>query len=171
MNNDDIRSKVLETATEFSIRHPNEGIKTEIFEDLFEQELEKFTYFKDTMSGNERRQSGLLEEITKTNEAFLNSRKSDPITKQREQVLQRLDVALSKHQEILVNLSEALQFYQDFAKLLDQLRATVREVSLSTLGQRFGVSPLTVTDFGGTALRAQRDLLPSGSMQGEQRRR
>jgi hypothetical protein len=35
---------------------------------------------------------------------------------------------MSKHSELLNNLAEALQFYQDFAKLLDQLRDTVREV-------------------------------------------
>ena len=49
--------------------------------------------------------------------------------KEREEALQRLDVALSKHQEIRQNLTEALNFYREFANLLDQLRATVREVS------------------------------------------
>lgn len=49
--------------------------------------------------------------------------------RQREEVLQRFENAFSKQQEIAQNLSEALQFYQDFAKLLDQLRNTVREVS------------------------------------------
>ena len=47
--------------------------------------------------------------------------------------MQRLDIAMSKHSEVLNNLAEALQFYQDFAKLLDQLRDTVREVRKTML--------------------------------------
>lgn len=62
-----------------------------------------------------------------TNEKFVAARQNDPILQEREEALQRLDIAMSKHSEILNNLSEALQFYQDFAKLLDQLRDTVRE--------------------------------------------
>ena len=66
--------------------------------------------------------------------------------KEREEALQRLDVALSKHQEIRQNLTEALNFYREFANLLDQLRATVREVSRSFRPLCAGVPP-TDTDF------------------------
>lgn len=62
-----------------------------------------------------------------TNAKFTAARQNDPVLKEREEALQRLDIAMAKHSEILNNLSEALQFYQDFAKLLDQLRDTVRE--------------------------------------------
>ena len=66
--------------------------------------------------------------LQETNEKFIAARQNDPIQRQREEVLQRFEIAFSKQQEIALNLSEALQFYQDFAKLLDQLRNTVREV-------------------------------------------
>lgn len=66
--------------------------------------------------------------MQETNRQFIAARQNDPIQRQREEVLQRFEIAFSKHQEIALNLREALQFYQDFAKLLDQLRNTVREV-------------------------------------------
>lgn len=68
--------------------------------------------------------------VQSLNERFLAARRNDPILKEREVALQRLDLAIDKQREIAINLSEALSFYQEFAGLLDQLRSTVKEVSV-----------------------------------------
>lgn len=98
------------------------------FDSLFQEHLEKYSVFCDTLAGNERKQDDLLDRISKTNERFVHARTNDPTAKEREETLQRLDTAFAKFKDIGSNLREAFHFYQDFAKLLDQLRVTVREV-------------------------------------------
>jgi hypothetical protein len=39
-------------------------IETAMFEDTFQQELRKYSFFRDTLSGNERKQTDLLARIT-----------------------------------------------------------------------------------------------------------
>ena len=124
---DDIRPLVLREAANLASTS-TETVEAAHFEDIFQLELQKYGIYRDLLAGNERRQDELLAEITRTNEEFLAARKTDPILKEREESFQKFDVALSKHQEIAVNLTEALRFYQDCARLLDQLRNTVKEV-------------------------------------------
>lgn len=125
--NDDVRELILRRADDLQSRS-SDKLDPSQFESLYEKELEKYSFYRDTLAGNERKQSALLAEIRIANDRFLESRRNNDVTKQREEALQRLDTAFAKHAEISVNLSEALQFYQEFAKLLDQLRGTVREV-------------------------------------------
>ena len=124
---DDIRPLVLQEAARYSSAS-GEKIEAAYFEDLFQQQMQKYSFYRDTLSGNERKQNQILAKIRKTNEDFLAVRRSDPVLRDREEALQKLDLAIAKHQEIAVNISEALHFYKDFATLLDQLRGTVREV-------------------------------------------
>lgn len=60
--NDDIRPLVLRKTGEIS-SSSGDKIETAMFEDLFQEELRKYAFFKDTLSGNERKQVDLLNRI------------------------------------------------------------------------------------------------------------
>lgn len=59
---DDIRSVVLRKTQEIT-SHSEDRIETAMFEEIFQQELRKYSFFKDTLSGNERKQEELLKRI------------------------------------------------------------------------------------------------------------
>ena len=127
VTSDSIRASVMQMASELSAQS-GEQLSTAQFEDVLQEEFTKYAFYADTLAGNQRRQEDLLSTAKQTNQQFLSARKSDATTKERERVLQQYDNAIVKYHELSANLTEALQFYQNFAKLLDQLRQNVKEV-------------------------------------------
>lgn len=97
------------------------------FEPLFEKELQPFEKLREEIEASERSQEERLEIVCQRNEEFIESRKVDNFTSKREQALQTMDLAYSKHREIANNLVEGLQFYNSLAKLLSDLRDNVKQ--------------------------------------------
>lgn len=58
-HNDDIRPLVLRKTAEITASS-GDKVETSMFEDLFQTELRKYSAFKDTLAGNERKQDDLL---------------------------------------------------------------------------------------------------------------
>ena len=59
---DNVRPLVMKKLAELQTRS-SEKIEAAQFEDLFEKELHKYNFYKDTLAGNERRQQDLLQRI------------------------------------------------------------------------------------------------------------
>ena len=59
---DDIRPLVLEENSAFGSRS-SEKIEAAHFEDLLQRQLQKYSFYRDTLAGNERRQQDLLEKV------------------------------------------------------------------------------------------------------------
>ncbi|KAI0091182.1 BRO1-domain-containing protein [Irpex rosettiformis] len=124
VDTDDITPRILKVAT--AIERWVE-VKPSMFEDVVDEEMEKFEKFKDDLEDVEVKQEMLLESIKERNEVFIQSRKEDPSVKDREHALQSLDLAYHMYKEITRNLDEGLKFYNEFGHILAQFRATCKD--------------------------------------------
>ncbi|KAF5371831.1 hypothetical protein D9615_009578 [Tricholomella constricta] len=131
-----------------------------MFEDVSDEELAKFDRFLREMAEIEQRQSGILAEIQRRNELFLQSRKDDPAVKEREHALQSLDLAYHKYREITRNLDEGFKvgFYNDLATIFLQFKeacknwSRLRNQQIHSLSRSF--QALSVGGGGGTNVAA-----------------
>ncbi|ODN73147.1 pH-response regulator protein palA/RIM20 [Cryptococcus amylolentus CBS 6039] len=120
---DDIRPQVLQEATRLA--HGGTGdVKTEWFEDIFHKALDKYEGLRREIDEEAEKQDELLNRIRTQNEEFLSQRKDDPIVKERERRLQDMDLAYWKWREIVDNAEEGIKFYNSFAEMLGQFKAT-----------------------------------------------
>ncbi|KAF8910637.1 BRO1-like domain-containing protein [Gymnopilus junonius] len=116
---DDIQARIMKAASGFE-RLAN--VTPDMFEDISDEELSKFDKFLVEMGEMERRQQDIVAEIQNLNKQFLDSRKGDPVIKDRENALQALDLAYFRYREITRNLDEGFKFYNDLAGILIQFK-------------------------------------------------
>ena len=76
-------------------------------------------------------QSNVIDRIKVSNTAFLASRKATPALKQREEVINRLEVAYQTYKTLLSNVVEGNKFYLDLVGLCEKLHKSVEEFLLS----------------------------------------
>ncbi|KAJ7364036.1 BRO1-like domain-containing protein [Mycena albidolilacea] len=117
---DDIYPRVLSAASGLE---KLAEVKPEMFEDVSDQELAKYDKFLEEINRGESRQAELLATIERRNEQFLQSRREDPSLKARENALRALDLSYQKYREIVKNLNEGIQFYNDLAQILIDFKA------------------------------------------------
>ncbi|KAG8835885.1 pH-response regulator protein palA/rim20 [Serendipita sp. 399] len=136
-------------------------VKAEMFEDVMEEELQKYDKFKSEITATANEQKELLKKIEERNAALLQSRHEDPINKNLEKLVKNLNAAYTKYKEIVQNCGEGLKFYNDFAQHLKDLRdackdwayarkqkmnAMVEELELINLNTPPNQSPITPSD-------------------------
>ncbi|KAI0077917.1 pH-response regulator [Panus rudis PR-1116 ss-1] len=123
---DDITQRIIKAAS--GIERWVE-VQPAMFEDILDEELLKYEKFRTALQDNERKQEDLLQSIkaSEHNTLLLQSRKEDPIVKEREHALQSLDLSYHKYKEISRNLEEGLRFYNDFGNILTQFKETCRQ--------------------------------------------
>ena len=93
-------------------------IEPAIFENLFEDRLERYDDDKKIVLREKESQSQLSTRIQEANAAFTTARRGDSSTKEREQALQRLENAYFKYKEIVSNLNTGRKFYNDLATIV-----------------------------------------------------
>ncbi|KAL9714113.1 pH-response regulator protein palA/rim20 [Leucoagaricus gongylophorus] len=133
---DDIQPRILRVASGFERLTE---LRAEMFEDILDEELAKYDVSLREMRTYQQRQGAVIADIKVINEQFLQSRRDDPLVKDREHALQSLDLAYFTYRGIVRNLeegfkvgsqvwhcypelSEYLQFYNDFANILSQFK-------------------------------------------------
>ncbi|KAF9563243.1 BRO1-domain-containing protein [Agrocybe pediades] len=116
---DDIRPRIMKAAAGFERLA---DVTPAMFEDLSDEELAKYDRYLSEMDDLERKQQEIINDIRSRNKQFLESRKDDPIVKEREEALQSLDLAYFKYREITRNLDEGYKFYNDLAGILVQFK-------------------------------------------------
>jgi programmed cell death 6-interacting protein len=90
---------------------------------IFQRELKKFDELAESISRNVEQQEQLFERIADANSRFVASRQSsDPNLQQRQEALQRIDIALRVHPELLANLNEGIQFYATLQDMLGKFK-------------------------------------------------
>ena len=99
-----------------------QNIEPAMFEDLFEDRLHQYDEEKNELKVEAGRQEDLLTEIKQANTAFVDARKGDNSTREREQALQRLENGYSKYKEIVGNVKTGRDFYNDLAKMVTRFR-------------------------------------------------
>ncbi|KAL9604993.1 MAG: hypothetical protein Q9219_000181 [cf. Caloplaca sp. 3 TL-2023] len=118
VKDDDINSAILAETARFEREYPMQKIEPAIFENLFEDRLERYDEDKKLVSSEKESQSQLATRIQEANAAFTTARRGDSSTKEREQALQRLENAYFKYKEIVSNLNTGRKFYNDLAAMV-----------------------------------------------------
>ncbi|KAI0671768.1 BRO1-domain-containing protein [Trametes maxima] len=121
---DDITQRVSKAATAME---QWVNVQPAMFEDILDEELSKYDKFRVQLEENGEKQEELLRSVKERHAEFIRSRKEDVIVKERELALQSLDLAYHKYKEIVRNLEEGQQFYNDFSTLLSDFRAACKD--------------------------------------------
>jgi programmed cell death 6-interacting protein len=121
---DDIQPRIMKAASGFERLTE---VTPDMFEDISDEELAKFDKFLVEMDEITRKQFEILGEIQVSDtcpesqyrdslqslqtrdKLFLDSRRDDPVVKERENALQSLDLAYFKYREITRNLDEGFK--------------------------------------------------------------
>ncbi|KAJ3987962.1 BRO1-like domain-containing protein [Lentinula detonsa] len=103
------------------------GVHPAMFEDVSNDELAKYDKFITWMKKLEGKQEQVVGSIRTENELFLKSRKDSELVKAREQALQSLDFSYHKYKEIIQNLEEGINFYNDLSGILLQFKDDCRQ--------------------------------------------
>ena len=125
MRRDEIIGKINEVYNNNFDSNNNDRIDMMIFDELFENEMIKYDKIQLELNSNELNQAGLLENIKILNTDFLNLKMHGGKYEERQSCLQNLDLSYYTYVEIKNNLSEGLQFYNDFSNLLQSLKTSV----------------------------------------------
>ena len=92
------------------------------FEDLFEKRLETYEPDRDMLVQEQEDQDQLVARIREANKGFVEARKGDSSTKEREKALQELENGYLKYKELVNNLDNARKFYNDLANHVSRFR-------------------------------------------------
>ncbi|KAF2872702.1 BRO1-like domain-containing protein [Massariosphaeria phaeospora] len=123
---DDINPGLLREAARLEREYPMQNIEAAQFENLFDKRLEMYDVDQDMVKDEAREQQDAIKRLQDANAAFINARKGDQSTKQREQALQSLENAYFKYKEIISNLDVGRKFYNDLAKIVNRFRDECR---------------------------------------------
>ncbi|CAK5268540.1 unnamed protein product [Mycena citricolor] len=104
-------------------------VKPDMFEEVMDQELSKYDKFLQELERAGEKQKGLLRTIDSSNEKFVESRRDDPAVRAREEALRVLELGYHKYREIVKNLNEGIQFYNDLAQIFTDFKATCKNWS------------------------------------------
>ncbi|KAL9077534.1 MAG: hypothetical protein Q9157_003363 [Trypethelium eluteriae] len=123
---DDVNPDLLKEAARLEREYPMQAIEAVQFEDFFETRLQR--YDTDHAMNKEEReeQDDISTRLQHANTAFLDARRGDTSTREREQALQSLENAYYKYKEIISNLDVGRKFYNDLAKMVARYRDDCR---------------------------------------------
>ena len=102
--------------------YPMQKIEAAQFEDLFEKRLENYEPDRDMLVQEQEDQDQLAARIREANKGFVEARKGDSSTKEREKALQELENGYLKYKELVNNLDTARKFYNDLANHVSRFR-------------------------------------------------
>ncbi|CAI6338206.1 unnamed protein product [Periconia digitata] len=123
---DDINPELLREAARLEREYPMQNIEAVQFENLFDKRLQMYDVDQDMVKQELQDQLEAIRRLEAANNAFVNARRGDQSTKQREQALQSLENAYYKYKEIIANLDVGRKFYNDLAKIVNRFRDDCR---------------------------------------------
>jgi programmed cell death 6-interacting protein len=118
--------ELLREAARLEREYPMQTIEAVQFEGLFDKRLQMYDVDQDMVKDEAREQDEAIKKLQDANAAFVNARRGDQSTKQREQALQSLENAYFKYKEIISNLDVGRKFYNDLAKIVNRFRDEAR---------------------------------------------
>ncbi|TIB74657.1 BRO1-domain-containing protein [Wallemia mellicola] len=118
---DNIRPKIIKVFQE----QQEDKVDMGVFDGLYESEMLKYDQIYQEFESNSNNQESLLSTIRQLYNAFEKRKETDKGYIARQEKLQALDLAYYTYIEIKNNLSEGLQFYNDFSKLAHELKGSV----------------------------------------------
>ncbi|KAK6601181.1 BRO1-like domain-containing protein [Botrytis cinerea] len=120
---DDINHSILAETARLEREYPATPVVPAHFEDFFERRL-SHTYDADltSLKTESEEQEKLLQQLEIANTSFIKARAGDTSTREREQALQKLEMAYYKYKEIVNNVDGGRKFYNDLAKIVGRFR-------------------------------------------------
>lgn len=118
--------ELLREAARLEREYPMQNIEAVQFETLFDKRLQMYDSDQDMVKNEAREQQEAVKRLQDTNAVFVNARRGDQSTKQREHALQTLENAYYKYKEIIANLDVGRKFYNDLAKIVSRFRDDCR---------------------------------------------
>jgi programmed cell death 6-interacting protein len=113
---------LLGEAARLEREYPMQKIEAAQFESLFEQRLEAYEPDREMLVQEQEDQDQIAARLREANRAFLDARKGDSSTREREKALQELETGYLKYKEIVTNLETARKFYNDLANHVSRFR-------------------------------------------------
>lgn len=126
MHTDNSDSDLLREAARLEREYPMQTIEAVQFENLFDKRLGMYDVDQEMVKTEANEQRAAIARLKEANAAFVNARKGDQSTKQREQALQSLENAFFKYKEIISNLDVGRKFYNDLARIVNRFRDDAR---------------------------------------------
>ncbi|KAL9095676.1 MAG: hypothetical protein Q9165_002108 [Trypethelium subeluteriae] len=123
---DDVNPDLLKEAARLEREYPMQAIEAVQFEDFFETRLQRYDTDHATNKEEQEEQDDISTRLQHANTAFLDARRGDTSTREREQALQSLENAYYKYKEIISNLDVGRKFYNDLAKMVARYRDDCR---------------------------------------------
>ncbi|MCJ1308368.1 pH-response regulator protein palA/rim20 [Agyrium rufum] len=120
-------SAILAETARLEREYPLQKIEPAQFEELFEARLAQYDDDRQAVIDQRDEQEQLAAALKDANRSFLNARKGDSSTREREQAIQRLENAYIKYGEIVSNLETGRKFYNDLAKITNRFRDACRD--------------------------------------------
>ncbi|EGC42025.1 conserved hypothetical protein [Histoplasma capsulatum var. duboisii H88] len=120
---DSIHAALLKEAGRLEREFPMQRIEASQFEDLFAERLKQYDGDRKMLLEEEQKaQLAIVEQLRDANRNFVNVRRGDSSTKEREKALQELENGYVRYKEIIGNVEVGRKFYNDLAKLVRRFR-------------------------------------------------
>jgi len=119
---DDIGPALLSEAARLEREYPMQKIEPGQFEKLFESRLESYEPDREVLLTEQEDQDQIVARLREANKAFIDARRGDTSTKDRQKALQTLDNGYAKYKELINNLDTARKFYNDLASHVTRFR-------------------------------------------------
>lgn len=123
---DDVNPDLLKEAARLEREYPMQTIEAVQFEDFFENRLKRYSSDQATVKDEQEEQEDISTRLQQANTSFLEARRGDTSTREREQALQSLENSYYRYKEIISNLDVGRKFYNDLAKIVTRYRDDCR---------------------------------------------
>ncbi|KIX06434.1 uncharacterized protein Z518_04410 [Rhinocladiella mackenziei CBS 650.93] len=119
---DNIDPALLSEAARLERDYPMQKIEPGQFEKLFETRLESYEPDREALITEQEDQDQIVARLREANKAFLDARRGDTSTRDRQKALQALDTGYAKYKELISNLDTGRKFYNDLASHVTRFR-------------------------------------------------
>lgn len=123
---DDIGPALLADAARLEREYPMQKIEPGQFESLFEQRLASYDTDREALVTEQDEQDQVIARLREANKAFLDARRGDTSTRDRQKALQTLDTGYAKYKELISNLDTGRKFYNDLAGHVTRFRESCK---------------------------------------------
>ncbi|TAQ83198.1 hypothetical protein B7494_g8478 [Chlorociboria aeruginascens] len=158
---DDINTSILAEAARLEREFPNQILVPAHFEDFFTRRLQKYDADLSLLKSETEEQDRLTSSLESSNRSFLEAKKGEGGSREREVALQKLENAYFRYKEIVSNLDVGRKFYNDLAKIVTRFREAAmgfvyeRREEAGSLENELNLPPL-----GKLSLQQQENYLP-----------
>ena len=149
---DDVNPDLLKEAARLEREYPMQTIEAVQFEDFFERRLQRYNSDRAMIKEEQEEQQEVSTRLQQANTSFLEARRGDTSTREREQALQSLENAYYKYKEIISNLDVGRKFYNDLSKIVTRYRDDCRNFAYQRRAELSSLETDITSELSGLSL-------------------